>query len=89
MPLSYPPLKKVTGFRICILMDPHFFEAGSRSPVRVKSWTRIRIQVKILELSRLEMEQWRAVNAQIHFILIRIRIELKSWIRIWIRISVI
>jgi hypothetical protein len=64
----------------------------------VKSWIRIRIKVKIQELSRLNMEPWRAVDAQnggvcITFmrrriqIRIRILIEVNSRIRIRIKVK--
>jgi hypothetical protein len=42
-----------------------FFWSRIRIRIRVKSWIRIRIKAQILELSRLKMEPWRAVDGGI------------------------
>ncbi len=73
---------------------------GVKSWIRI--WVRIRIKTKIQELSRLKMEPWRlkmeactlytsvGLWSQIHITLMRsriqTRIEVKSWIQIWIRL---
>ncbi len=46
-------------------MDPHYFTKPVSDPLRVKSWIRISIRVKIQNLKRLKMEPWRAVNAHV------------------------